>query len=107
MFCGKGANNKISRIHKRALRVLLDDYDAPFPYLLLRSNEKTVHVQNLERLMVEIYKTLNHENPLFLSELFQRGEIRYNLRIKDTILLPNISTVAFGRKAICFRVSIL
>ena len=23
MFCGKGANNKINKIHKRALRVLL------------------------------------------------------------------------------------
>ena len=75
--------------------------------LLVRSNEKIVHVQNLQRLMVEIYKTLNHENPLFLSELFKRREIRYNLRIKDIVLLPTTSTVAFGMKSICFRGSIL
>ena len=42
MFCGKSANNKINMIHKRALRVLLDDYDASFPDLLVRSNDKTV-----------------------------------------------------------------
>ena len=107
MFCGKGANNEINQIHTRGLRVLLDDYDAPCADLLVRSNEKTVHVQNLQRLMVEIDKTLNHENPLFLSELFQRREIRYNLRIKDTVLLPNTSTVAFGMKSICFRGNIL
>ena len=100
MFCGKGANNKINKIHKRALRVLLDDYDASFADLLVRGNEKTVHVQNLQKLMVEIYKTLNHENPLVLSELFQRREIRYNLRIKNTVLLPNTSTVAFAMKSI-------
>ena len=106
MFSGKGANNKINKIQKRALRVLLDDYDAPFADLLVRSNEKTVHFQNLQRLMVEICQTLNHENPLFLSELFQRREIRYNLRIKDTVLLPNTPNAAFGMKSICFRGSI-
>ena len=103
MFCGKGANNKINKIHKRALCVLFDDYDTPFNDLLARSNEKAVHVQNLQRLMVEIYKTLHHKNPIFLSELFQRREIRYNLRIKDTVLLPSTSTTAFGMKSICFR----
>ena len=75
MFRGKGVND-IDKIHKRALRDLFDDYDAPFADLLVRNDEKTVHVQNLQRLMVEIYKTLNHENPLFLSEQFRRREIR-------------------------------
>ncbi len=28
-----------------------------------------------------VYKTLHHQNPVFLSELFQRREIRYNLEI--------------------------
>ena len=57
IFCGKGANNKINKIHKQALRVLFNDYDTPFNDLLARSNEKTVHVQNLQRLVIEIYKT--------------------------------------------------
>ena len=57
--------------------------------------------------MIEIYKTLHHKNPLFLSELFYRREIRHYLRIKDTVLLPSTSTMAFGMKSICFRGSIL
>ena len=28
MFCGKTANNEINRVHKRALRIVLRDYDA-------------------------------------------------------------------------------
>ena len=91
----------------RALRVLFDDHDTPFAELLGRSDERTVHVQNLQRLMIEIYKTLHHRNPVFLSEIFQRREIRYNLRIKDTVLLPSTSTVAFGMNSISFRGSIL
>ena len=79
----------------------------PTPNSKICTYEKNVHIQNLQRLMIEIYKTLHHENPLFLSELFQRREIRYDLRIKDTVLLPSTSTVAFGMKSIRFRGSIL
>ena len=92
MLRGKGANNKINNIHKRALRVLLNDYDAPFADLLVRSNEKTVHVQNLQRLMVEIYKTVNHENPLFLSEPFQRRETRSNYKLSTARTLKFVNS---------------
>ena len=47
MFCGKTANKKINRAHKRALRILLKDYDAPFDKLLVKNEEKAIHVQNL------------------------------------------------------------
>ena len=57
--------------------------------------------------MKEIYKTLHHKDPQFFFELFQRREIRYDLGIMDTILLPSTSTVAFGMMSICFRGSIL
>ena len=53
MFCGRAANMGINRVHKRALRILLKDYDASFDELLIRNEEKTVHVQNLQKLMIE------------------------------------------------------
>ena len=62
----KTANKEINRVHKRALRILLRDYDAPFDELLVKNEEKTVHVQNLQMLMIEVYKSLNHQNPSFL-----------------------------------------
>ena len=40
--------------------------DAPFADLLVRSNEKSDHVQHLQRLRIEMFKRLRHENPLFL-----------------------------------------
>ena len=66
MFCGRKANKEINRVHKRALRILLKDYDASFDELLIRYEEKTIHVQNLQKLMIEVYKSLNNENPFFL-----------------------------------------
>ena len=60
MFCGKTANKEINRVHKRALSILLRDYDASFDELLVKNEEKTIHVQNLQMLMIEVYKSLNH-----------------------------------------------
>ena len=37
VFCGKTANNELNRVHKRALRVVLRDYDASFDELLVEN----------------------------------------------------------------------
>ena len=106
-FCGKTANNEINRVHKRALLIALRDYDPSFVELLVSNEEKTIHVRNLQMLMIEVYKSLNHQNPSFLWELFARKEINYNLRIKDILALPKALTASFGINSISFRGRIL
>ena len=83
------------------------DYDASFDELLLENEEKTIHVQNLQMLMIEVYKSLNHKNPSFLWQLLTRKETNYNLRIKDILALPKALTKSFGINSISFRGSIL
>ena len=41
MFCSRGSNTKINRIHEKALRITLNDYTSSFTDLLLLSNEIT------------------------------------------------------------------
>ena len=43
MLCGKTTNNKVNSVHKRALRVLLNDYTSSFEELLHRNGEVTIH----------------------------------------------------------------
>ena len=107
MFCGKTSNREISRIHKRALRILFTDYEASFEELLQRNNEQTVHTKNLHKLMTEVYKSLNLQNPAFMLDLFIRKEVTYNLRVKDLLQLPTARTVLNGLNSIFFRGSIL
>ena len=66
LFCSKGANNEINRTHKRALRALYGDYESTFEELLDKGKSLTIHKKNLQRLMVEIYKKLNHLNPAYM-----------------------------------------
>ena len=96
-------NKEIDMVHKRARRILLRDYDAPFVELLVKNEEKTIHVKNLRMLMIEVYKSLNHQNPPFLWELFARKEINYNLRIKDILKLPKALTSPLVINSISFR----
>ena len=46
MFCGKDANHKMNSTHKRALRILHNDYDSTFDTLLKKSGT----IKNLQKI---------------------------------------------------------
>ena len=107
MFCGKRSNKELNMVHKRALRLLLNDYDASFEELLERSKETSIHVKNLQYLLIEVYKSLNCQNPMFMWDMFKRRETTYDLRVKDLLQLPKTKTTSYGINSILFRGSIL
>ena len=107
MFCGKTASKEIDRIHKRALRLVLNDFDSPFETLLRKANECTIHQRNLQKLMLEIYKCLHFENPSFMWEFFEEKDLTYNLRTQNLLRLPPTRTETYGSNSLSFRGSIL
>ena len=80
MFCGTVANNDLNRTHKRALRILFNDYTSTFNELLHRGNECTIHQKNLQKLMLEVYNSLTQQNPSFWWDMFHEKDDNYNLR---------------------------
>ena len=107
IFCGKRCNKEINRVHKHALRALLGDYESTFECLLTKNNEIAIHTKNLQKLMTEIYKSLNHESPSFMGESFLQREPTCDLRIKNTLQIPPTKTISFGINSLAFRGSIL
>ena len=83
MFSSKAANKEINRTHKGALMVLHKDKDVSFDTCLQRWADTTIHVKNLQKLMIEIYKTLNLLNSSYLWDFFSTKEVEYNLKIKN------------------------
>ena len=59
MFCSRNSNKKINRLHERALRLVYDDYSLSFETLLERDSSFTIHHQNIQSMLIEIYKSLN------------------------------------------------
>ena len=107
MFCGKDVNVSINRVHKRALRIMWQDIAAPFAELLASGNECTIHIRNLQNLMLEIYKCLNSENPSFMWNIFQAKDVAYNLRTNNLLQLPSTNTLSYGNDSLSFRGAIL
>ena len=58
MFCGTTTNDKVNSVHKRALRVLLNNYTSSFEELLHIKEKVIIHERNLQKLMLEIYRCM-------------------------------------------------
>ena len=100
MFHSRHLNNKIHKIHERALRIVYKDYVSSFDILLERDKSVTIHTKNLQTLMTEIFKTQNSMNPPFMNEIFRERENMYDLRNNNEFVIPRIKTVNFGSESI-------
>ena len=103
LFCNKGANKEIDRTHKRALRILYKEYECPFETLLTRSGSFCIHVRNLQKLMTEIYKSINHLNPSLVREFHEKRHVTYDLRIQNLWKLPQIKRQGYRQGSRSFR----
>ena len=68
---------------------------------------KTIHKKNLQILMTEIYKSMNHLNPKYPWEIFFNKDVPYNLRTKELCKLPLVSSHSCGTNSLSFRGSLL
>ena len=56
MFHSRGLNNKINRIHERALRITYNDKSSSYGELLTKDRSVTIQHRNIRALAIEIYK---------------------------------------------------
>ena len=103
MFHSRHLNNKINKIHERALRIAYKDYVSSFDILLERDKSVTIHTKNLQTLMIDIFRTQNNRNPSFMNEIFRERVNMYSLRNNNELVLPRIKTVNFGSESIRYR----
>ena len=59
VFCGKIEIKSIDKIHKCTLQLIYDEEDANFEYILERDKLQTIHENNLQKLLVKIYKSIH------------------------------------------------
>ena len=80
MFHSKTLNNRINRLHERALKIAYKNTFSNFQELLDKDNSYTIHVRNLTFLAIEMYKVQNGSAPLIMCELFPIRRCTVNLR---------------------------
>ena len=80
MFHSRQLNNRINKIQERALRLLNKDKKLTFDDILNLDNSVTIHQQNLQILVTEIFKVKNSLAPEIMIEVFEVKEPHYTLR---------------------------
>ena len=96
----KTLNNKISRIHERALRITYKDMGYNFDQMLLRDSAVPIHIRNLQLLMIQVYKTKWELNSIFMKEIFIEKHSTYGLRSCYNLLLPQARTTHYGLETV-------
>ena len=103
MFHSRTLNNRINKLHERALRIVYKNEELDFQKLLELSGDVTVHQKNLQRLAIEMYKVKNGIAPVPFQRIFDEGSNTYNLRNQNTWVLPKMRTVSYGTETIRYR----
>ena len=103
MFYSRKTNNRINKLHERALRLVYRDYESTFEDLLTKDGSFTVHHYSIQTLATELYKVYNNISQTTFGELFTRNNNGYYLRSKSGFVFPQIRTVLKGSNSIrCF-----
>ena len=102
MFHSRGLNNKINRIHERALRITYKDKSSTFQELLEKDNSVSIHHRNIQKLAIEIYKVLHGFSPPILNDIFVPVSRPYNFRRNDTLQRRRVNSVRHGTESVSF-----
>ena len=88
MFYNRTTNNKINKLHERALRLVSDDYLSAFEELLEKDNSFTVHHYNIQTLCIELYKVFSGQSQTISSDLFDFSQ--------PDFVIPQVKSVYKG-----------
>ena len=100
MFHSRKLNNKINRLQERALRLVYNDFNSSFQQLLDKDNSFTIHHQNIQYLIIEMYKVVNDLSTDTFSELFTKKQSSSQLRSQTDFKIPRVRTELFGKNTL-------
>ena len=103
MFHSRGLNNRINKIHEKALRLVYKDNKSTFSELSDKDNSVTIHDRNLQALAIEVYKSINDLSTVTIKDIFDVKSIPYNLRSLSILCTRNVKTVKYGSDSLSFR----
>ena len=79
MFSSEGCYKRITKIHEKSLRLILNDYTSSFDSFLSPLNEKTIHQRCINILLTQVYNYLKGYSPDLINEVFYLCQNHYNL----------------------------
>ena len=99
MLHSRQLNNRINRIHYRALKLIYNDENSTFEDLLLRDGSFTIHERNIQSLAIELYKVAYGISPEIMRLTFPlKPGIKYPW--EDIFQTFNVKTTSWGTQSL-------
>ena len=96
-------NNKINRIHERALTLVYSDRVPSFYEFLKKDRSFSIQHRNIQSLAIEIYKVFQGLSPSIMKNAFHLNtDIPYKFRSHSELYCRNPKTVKYGAKTISY-----
>ena len=90
-------------IHERSLRIIYNDKQSSFTELLNKDNSVSIHIRNIQRLAIEMFRFYNGLSPPLMSNMFKlKAENSYNLRQVSEFSRPMVKSVYHGTESISY-----
>ena len=101
MSHSRAMNNRINKIHEKALRLVYKDKtNLSLDDLLRKDKSVSIHQRHLQTLATEIYKARNYLGPEIMKDIFHFVQKPYNLRNDSTLQKRTNRRVYFGTESI-------
>ena len=95
MFHSRQMNNRLNRLHERALRVVYKDENISFDKLLEKDNSFSIHDRNLQKVALLMFKVKNKLCPIPVQNLFRFENGRF--------IIPRVRTEHKGKESLRYR----
>ena len=89
---------RIEKIHKRCLRMILNDNTSDYQILLEKSKKTSMEIKRLRNLATEIFKAVNNLNSSFMKNTFTSKE---NAKVcPNNIVVKSHNSATYGDKSL-------
>ena len=104
-FCSNRSLYKLEKLHKQALRLVLNDYSSSYRKLLEKVSKPTLYVSRLKAIAIEAYKCKANENPDYINVMLNPLIKPYNLRGGPRAEQPKVNTTSCGLNSFTYQVA--
>ena len=93
----------LEKVHKKALRVVLNDYISSYRDLLDKVSKPTLYVAQIKAIAIEAYKCYVNQNPPYINAMFDSVDKPYKLRGGPLAEQPKVNTIYSGLNTFTYQ----